>query len=258
MVFVGAMGGDYIKGEGFNDYIITEFLRLFLTGTESEVVLIKKILEKHFIEPEKEIINYLNGLLSNMNLEYGVFNKSVEFNLVHNLIGSTHDIQDINVFMEQAKYVIAPFMDRDVMEALFTSPYSMFSNTRHTKNPFKRLRGGELQSIMIKEFSPALAELNFANQYSPNDILGNRVLYVLKRMYLHTFKIKSKPTFSYREWMKDYVLNEVKKNNSYIESFYYYDTLIDSLKNQMHFQSEGYWHKYTNPITLSMYTTKKE
>lgn len=253
MVFIGAMGGDYIKGEGFNDYIITEFLRLFLTAAGREDEVIKNILIKHYIEPEHAIVNYLKELLASMNLEYGVFNKSVEFNLVHNIIGSTHDIQDINVFMEHAKYVIAPFMDRDVMEALFTSPFSMFSNTRHTNNPFKRLKGGELQSIMIKEFFPILADINFANQYSPNDILGNRLLYVIKRMYLHALKIKSKPTFTYDEWMKEYVLEIFEKKKNFIQTFYNYNKSMNDLTNQTHLKHEGYWHKFTNPINLSMY-----
>jgi hypothetical protein len=193
-----------------------------------------------------------------MGLSYGIFNKTVEFNLVHNLIGATHDIQDINIFMEYGKQVVAPFMDIDVMEALFTSPFSMFSNTRHTKNPFKRLKGGELQSRLIKEFSPALAEFNFANQYSPNDIIGNRLLYVLKRLYLHAFKIKSKPTFTYGNWMKEFVSNEVETNKDYINAFYDYDALTEMLEKQTHLQHEGYWHKFTNPITLSMYNSKTE
>lgn len=253
IVFVGAMGGDYIKGEGFNDYIITEFLRLFLTAKGNEDEIIRYILLKHYIEPSQVIVNYLRDLLASIKLEYGVFNKSVEFNLVHNIIGSTHDIQDINIFMEHARYVIAPFMDRDVMEALFSSPFSMFSNTRHTKNPFMRLKGGELQSLMIKEFSPALAEINFANQYSPNDILGNRLLYVMKRMYLHTFKIKSKPTFTYDDWMKEFVLRSFENNKYFIQKYYDYNMSIIDLATQVHYKHEGYWHKFTNPIYLSMY-----
>jgi len=184
-VFVGAMGGDYIMGEGFNDYIITEFLRKYLTEKEDEDLTIRDIFDKHFVRYDQSMIEYLKSFLRAFGLSYQIFDKDTEFKLVHNLIGCTHDIQDIALFTAYSSFVIAPFMDIDFMEALFGSTYSLFSNDRHTKNPFKRLRGGELQCYLIRHLAPLLAGVEFANQYTANDVLGNRLRYVMKRLYLH-------------------------------------------------------------------------
>lgn len=252
MVFVGAMGGDYIKGEKFNDYILTEFLRRYLTEQTPEVTIIKEILEKHFLIYNDTTIDYLQSYLHSFGLKHNTFDKLVEFNLVHNIIGCTHDIQDINLFLEHSKYVIAPFMDIDVMEALFTSPFSMFSNSKHTQNPFLILKGGELQCALIKKYSPILADVDFTNQYSPNDVLGNRLKYVIKRVYAHAFKIKPKPTFSYDEWFVNYVRNELKNINPAFKEFYNLNLMNESLNNQ-HPSNEGYWHKISNPIMINQY-----
>lgn len=253
MVFVGAMGGDYIMGEGFNDYIITEFIRRFLTETTPKVQIISDVLSKHYAYFDDYTIDSILSLLSLFGLEHNLFDKQTEFNLVHNLIGSTHDIQDINLFMEHANYVIAPFMDIDVMEALFSSNLSLFSNNRHTKNPFRRLRGGELQCGMIKHFTPDLADINFANQYSANDVLGNRFRYVIKRIYLHSLKIKSKPTFVYSDWFLPFVKKEMDEIDPVFNEFYDIQLMRSNFLSANHQTHEGYWHKYTNPITLNRY-----
>jgi len=254
MVFVGAMGGDYIMGEHFNDYILSEFIRRYLVGNESKSEIYSSIFNKHYIKYNASHISFIEELLNSLGLRHNKFNKDTEFNLVHNIIGGTHDIQDINLFLQNSKYVIAPFMDIDVMEALFSSRLSLFSNTRHTKNPFVRLRGGELQCSLIRKFAPELATIPFANLYTPNDVLGNRLIYVLKRIYLQKVKVNSKPTFSYDAWFIRYVNNNIKDNNRYqLKEYYYYSKLLNDLADKNHLTHEGYWHKFTNPIMLNLY-----
>jgi len=58
-VFVGAMGGDYIMGEGFNDYIITEFIRKYLTENGDERHKIRDILDKHFVKYDDGLLDYI-------------------------------------------------------------------------------------------------------------------------------------------------------------------------------------------------------
>lgn len=254
MVFIGAMGGDYIIGSGFDDYILTEFLRRYLTESTPEHKIVEEILQKHYINYNSDIVDFIIAFLNSFGIKHKKFNKNVEFNLVHNIIGCTHDIQDINLFMEHSKFVIAPYMDLDIMEALFSSSMSLFSNNKHTKNPFKRLRGGELQCSLIKAFTPGLADIKFANQYTPNDFLGNRLFYVLKRIYLQSFKIISKPTFRYNGWFLPYVDEKLIEFDSLIDQYYDISRMIKDLRNSTHETHEGYWHKYTNPITLALYT----
>jgi len=256
MVFVGAMGGDYIMGESFNDYILTEFLRRYLTKSEDTDALIKSILDKHYVRYSDQTIEFIKDYLKTLGLKPDIFNKSIEFKLVYNLIGCTHDIQDILLFMNHSQYVVAPFMDVDILEALFRSRFSLFYNNRHTKNPFDRLKGGELQCRMIKEFTPELANVNFANQYTPNDVLGNRYKYITKRILHLLFKKQRKPTFTYDSWFCQYTNDEVEMLSPQLADFYDFDAMADALSSNQHPSHEGYWHKYSNPIMLSRYITQ--
>ena len=253
MLFVGAMGGDYIMGEGFNDYIITKFVRKFLTEERNPITNIKETLDEHFVKYDDDTITFLLKYLEDFGLKHNIFNKEVEFNLVHNLIGCTHDVQDINIFMNYCNNIMSPFMDVDVIETLFTSNFSLFYNNRHTKNPIKRLRGGELQCLLIKTFAPQLADVNFSNQYSPNDVLGNRFLYVIKRIFIQLTKKQSTPTFSYEDWFKDFVSKEMETLPENLKDLYDIKKFDSSLKNNTHNNDEGYWHKYSNLIMFSKY-----
>jgi hypothetical protein len=255
MVFVGAMGGDYIMGESFNDYILTEFVRRYLTEDGETDALIKNILDKHFVKNDHHTIVFIREYLKTFGLESNVFNKSVEFKLVYGLIGCTHDIQDILLFMNHSKYVVAPFMDLDVMEAIFNSKFSLFFNNRHTKNPIDRLKGGELQCSMIKEFTPELANVNFANQYTPNDVLGNRYRYITKRIIHLLFRKQTRPTFTYDHWFYRFMHDEVEKLSPKLSDLYDINALKDALSLNWHPSHEGYWHKYSNPVMLSRYIT---
>ena len=158
--------------------------------------------------------------------------------------------------MNHCKYVIAPFMDVDVMEALFSSAFSLFSNTRHTKNPFKRLSGGRLQCSLIQKYSPTLAEIPFANLYTPRDVLGNQIAYILKRIYLQTLRVKSKPTFSYGDWFLPFMDSEINDLKTYLHGIYDLELMRNDFDQNSHMTHEGYWHKYTNPIMLNLYTKR--
>lgn len=253
-VFVGAMGGDYIMGGHFNDYIITEFIRRYLFGNEDLDALIIEILEKHFVVHDANTVSFIKEQLKLLNLEPNRFDKSAEFSLVHRIIGCTHDIQDINVFFTYSKHVVAPYMDLDVMEALFSSPLSLFHNSRHTKNPIKRLRGGELQSSVIKKYSPLLASIPFANRYTANDVLGNRLLYLLKRTLLELTKPANKPTFSYGDWFADLIKHHLFNNEQFgLTNVYNMSAIKETLFNNSHETHEGYWHVYSNPVMLNLY-----
>ena len=155
--------------------------------------------------------------------------------------------------MNYCNNVMSPFMDLDIIETLFTSNFSMFYNNRHTKNPIKRLRGGELQCLLIKTFAPDLSNVDFSNQYSPNDVLGNRFLYIIKRIIIQLTKKESTPTFTYEEWFKHYIEKEVKSLPKDLEKLYKTEKINSSLKHEKYKKEEGYWHKYSNLIMFSKY-----
>ncbi|MBN1472266.1 MAG: hypothetical protein JW925_10835 [Syntrophaceae bacterium] len=254
MLFMGVMGGDYIKGVSFNDYIVTEFMRRYFFENIDINTLIKQILDKNFIVYSEPLLSKLVSVIEKLEfMDKGNFKQS-EYLIAHSFIGSLHDVQDINLFSEYADYVVAPFMDIDVFETLFQSPFSLFSHERSSKNPFKKIQGGILQANIIHRLYPPLADIPLANKYKPKDILGNGYLYFLKRIYLQLFKVNKKPSFSYGNWFKDYIHQNIMKFETDLIDRYKMDQLKESLLNSDHKTIEGYWHKYSNPLMIAQYT----
>ncbi len=253
MLFVGAMGGDYIKGVSFNDYIVTEFVRRQLFGSIEVKRLVEEILCNQFVKCSEDYLEEIVSVVNKTPFFSTNSFKEAEFLIAFYLIGCTHDIQDINLFCEYSDMVIAPFMDIDFLEVLFQSPFSMFSNDRSSKNPLNKLKGGELQANLISSLYPQLADIPFANLYSPKDLLGNRLKYLIKRMYLHFLKVQNTPTFSYEEWFQEFVDTNIPDTETKLSNSYDFISMKKMLKKLKHSTHEGYWHKYSNPIMLSLY-----
>lgn len=261
MVFVGAMGGDYIKGASFDDYIISEFLRLYffersLTIRDS----ICKVLNNHFVKFNDEIIDKVENLIGERYYFQGRdFTSIKEFGLVHEVVGCTHDIQDISVFANYVDKVVAPYMDIDVLEALFRTKYSLQMNSKNSSNPLSRFLGGEFQAKLVMDLFPGLAEIEFANYYSPSDVSGGVYRYILRRgiAYVKQKRSPGVSGFDYGKWFINYVEEELKQiGGSEVCEFYDIDKMIDTFRREEHLTHEGHWHRYTNPITFSRYLIK--
>jgi hypothetical protein len=250
MLFVGAMGGDFIKGVSFNDYIVTEFMRLYMFSNKDAESLIKEVLSKHNVKFDDELIYKLIGIINSLEyLDRHNFKKS-EFLMAHNFIGALHDTQDLFIFSQYADRVVAPFMDIDFFEALFQSRFSLFDNYRSSVNPVLKLKGGEFQASLINSLYKPLAYLPMANRYKPIDLLENQYLYFLKRVYLKIRHPKTKPTFSYDTWFKDFIEAAFSTETDWLERFYDLEQLICGLNGTNHQTTEGYWHRYSNPVMV--------
>jgi len=253
MLFVGAMGGDYIKGISFNDYIITEFMRMYFYDNETIETLVKKVLSGNFVRHTDELLQSLVDFIGDIEyMDKSDFKRS-EFLLAHSFVGSMHDSQDLFLFSKYSKYVVAPFMDIDFMEALFQSPYSLLNNYRTSSNPFKKIRGGEFQAQLIKSLYEPLAHIPMANKYKPVDLLGNRYIYMFKRLIIELSKEKTRPTFSYGNWFTEYVGDNIKNLREYLSDSYYLPELIRFFNDNEHKTVEGYWHRFSNPVLFYLW-----
>jgi hypothetical protein len=258
MVFVGAMGGDYIKGSSFDDYIVSEFIRenFFKKGTGT-LVLMKRILEKHFVNYDKHLLNSLYDSLIRIPLiSNREFNSSTDLHIAHDIIGCSHDIQDIKVYSKYIDKVIAPYMDIDIMEALFRTNFSLLSNSKNSNGLLTKYLGGELQANLVTDLCPALARVPYANYYKPVDVSGSKPRYIIKRGIAY-IKQKQHPNisgFEYGKWFIDYIEKELQESrNLSVSQYYDFDKMLISIKMDKHLTHEGYWHKYTNAIMFSKY-----
>lgn len=261
MVFVGAMGGDYIKGSSFDDYIVSEFLRrMYFDKDINTSDLIKQILKNHFVKYDEELIDSINTfLLKKPFISNRELNANTDLIIAHDIIGCTHDIQDISIFSKHIDKVIAPYMDIDVIESLFKTNFSLLSISKNSRGLFTKFLGGEFQAQIVSELCYDLAELPYANYYKPCDVTGSKAKYLFKRGVAYA-KQKIHPNisgFEYGKWFVSYVEKELQgMRNPIIPQIYDYDKMLYSFKSETHLTHEGYWHKYTNPIMFLKYIEK--
>lgn len=249
MVMMGCMGGDYSKGVSFNDYIVTEFMRLYFFDSRDLSDKIEYILSKHFIRYDNNTLEQIRVFIDKIQFLKQPYNNLREYLIAFSFIGSLHDIQDINIFEKNETTVFNPFMDRDFFEYLFNSEYSLMFANRNAKGLFAKLKGGELQANIICTNSKTLGRLPLANLYTPQDILGNRLKYLMKRIILQLLKVKDTPTFVYGAWFKEYIQNELKHiDEQRINDIYDMDSFHDKFEKSNHATHEGYWHKFSNVI----------
>ena len=255
IVFLGSNGGDYIKGAHMDGYIITNFVKEYFFNKNQSDDLIEETLNLNFIRSTPHLLNQINDQLKELTY-YSLESKELEFAIVHELVGQIHCYQDINLFSGSFNYVVAPFMDIDFLYLLFSSTYSLFDNHQTSDNPLKKMKGGDLQCSIIKYLYPSLAEIDFANRYSPNDLLGNQYAYLAKRLIKGIFATKRPANFPYDSWFVDFVKEHAVNIHPALENIIDQKKMINRLSNDQHKSTEGYWHKYTNIIMFSMLLNK--
>ncbi len=246
-LWLGCMGGDYSKGVAFNDYIVTKFIRLYYSDPTNLRVWVTQILEENHLKLDVSQLDELIQLIEGLNFLEKNWTKNAELKLAYHFVGTLHDVQDMLLARYSGLEAFSPFMDIDFMEAQFVSKYNLYSAHRNSSNPLKKISGGELQANIICTLFPKLGEIPMANLYKPKDILGNKFLYLLKRIYLQILKVKDIPTFAYRDWFLEFV-------NRYLLLSENQHLLISSVNQPK--EQEGAWHVYTNKIWI--YLLKKQ
>ena len=118
---------------------------------------------------------------------------------------------------------------------------------------FQPLLHCKISDLLCKE----LSNIEFAKKgfYTPSEFLGNKFLYIIKRLYRYYRSDKKPPNFPYSTWIKDYTVSEMTNLNSSIKEIFKISEIRDSLNNNSHHFTEGYWHKFTNVVNLNKITT---
>ena len=249
MLFTGFMGGDYIKGIVYNDYITAKLVRLWEFDGRGEDEIVTHLLRQRHFRVEKLDIDRILDILSRQN--FFIENKRIirQFHYVNSIIGALHDFQDITIFAEYIPYVVNIFMDIDFLEFLFQSKYSMM-HKRNDSNQLRRLNQPALHCNVINILAPFLSQIEFSKHYSPKEFLGNRLLYVLKRVYRYYFYPKFPPSFPYGNWFHPYVRDRLEQLSPGVRDMVDWHGLMEEFKNGGHRPAEGYWHRFTNIINL--------
>lgn len=250
MLFAGFMGGDYIKGIVYDDYITSKLARLWEFTDTDKRELATGLLNERYYRVENLDMDYIMSRLETQPYFNAPAKIEREFAYVFNVVGAAHDAQDTMVFSAYAPWVVNIFMDIDFLELLFGSPYSMMHKDNASKNQMKRMMQPALQCNVIDMLAPELSGIEFAKHYSPREFLGNKLLYAGKRLYRYRFSKRYPANFPYEEWFHPFVERGLAGEPQGVGEWFDMARVHRDLKTAEHQITEKYWHPYTNIINL--------
>ncbi len=255
MILGGFMGGDYLKGIVYDDYITAEIIRHIEYSKEPLDSIIQSILDKNFITSSSNDIQEIMDKINHF--EFRINNEKLirEFLFVYNIVGSVHDTQDTNIFGSKIKYTVNPYMDIDFLEIVFSTEHSMLFKNNSSQNPLSRINQSDLHINITNILALDLSNIPYAKNgyYTANEYLGNRLVYIAKRFNRIYLKRKKYPqSFTYRDWTLEFVKNMVSNLSKEIKPLLNEKSYTFDLNHKNHLNTESYWHRFTNLINIDL------
>lgn len=258
MLFCGFMGGDYVKGLIYDDYITPRILRL-LNSEKGEIdvreIIIRELNRCHINSDEiaiERIVELVKGLPFIENTEL----KVREFLTLFYLVGSIHDMQDTTVFGSRIEYIVNPFMDIDFLELLYNSRFSYLSENNNFLWKVLRYNRSTFHLKITDILAPELSKIRYAKKghYTAKEYLNNNPLYLfLKRINRLKQDQQYPQNFPYGIWMSEYCSNELNRIDEATSEIYQIPQLKKVLSDLKDIPTtEGFWHLFTNPINISL------
>ena len=246
MIFCGFMGGDFIKGINYDDYITSKLFRLKEYENVDLASSITNLTAENFLRSGVYSDRSVLALLD----EQFCFSREEkierEFFYIFNVVGSLHDYQDINIFAKHVPVVVNIYMDVDFLELLFSSQYSMMHKDNSSKNQLKRMSQPELHCNIINILAPSLSSIEFSKHYSPKEFLGNKLVFLAKRIYRNYFGQRYPENFPYGDWFLEFVRAEAKRIPNEVLPLYNIDKYNEALLREADIFMEKQYHKYSN------------
>lgn len=259
MLITGLMGGEYLKGISYDDYIIPKLFRLIEKDKSKDLSIVVKrlLLEKkikidsvdfpRIIEKVRSIIARLNGN-----------KKEREFLYAFYIYGSAHHYQDSQIFQSQVKYLVNPFMDIDFLELISHSSYLSVNNDDSLF--LGKLYSSKFQVGITDSLAPQLSDIPYAKkgQYTASDFLGNPIVFMIRRVFRNRRKNTFPSNFPYDIWFKTFCLVEFEKIHPLIDEIFQVQDLVETVKELTNNSNEKDLHLISNPINLNRILTYYE
>ena len=111
----------------------------------------------------------------------------------------------------------------------------------------------------MKQLEPRLLAISLSNGYKPSDFLKGKMFYLVKRVLVKYLKLnKNFASFKYDQWFIDFVKSEAKNISPEVWAIYDRTSYFMALEGENHQTTEGYWHKFSNPIFFDLLFKMKQ
>ncbi|HCX99209.1 MAG TPA: hypothetical protein DG754_03635 [Bacteroidales bacterium] len=251
-MFLGTLGGEFIKGVSEDDYIVPAVVYENWHNQSFTKEQLLGYLQGRFIKPENVD---LDGLLffvkSQPYLNGSVISR--KHCALSYITAHLHDAQDINLYRSVMQNVFIPFLDIDYLELIFSSRYTFDNKEKIENKHLKRLNNPVYASNFIKATYPPLLKFLYSGDHKPSEVLFNKYYAaLLKLVRKRRNRGKYKPNFPLGRWMEEFVEKNLPLcyNHKELKDTFDLDSLMVKFKKGNHKPKEAYWLKFTNPIMM--------
>lgn len=248
VMFIGTMGGEFVKGVNRDNYIVADFIYEFIENPTDKTII--DSLRERFMNVDKINVDWLKSFFRKQrwfqNPQYA------DLYVLTDISTHIHHAQNDTNYSSYLQTVITPYTDIDFLEVLFKSKYVYYRN-QNPKRSFKgRLRNHEFSSDIQCALNYSLAKVPYnsgfkASEYNFSKTLSTILAQIRKRKYRAT------SNFPLKEWMNDFVTNELTSiilRKDLVTDLFYIDKMIQEIKTLETKSNEAFWLKYTTPIQI--------
>jgi asparagine synthetase B (glutamine-hydrolysing) len=252
-MFLGTLGGEFIKGVSENDYIVPA---LVYNNWNAEFVKSENLdqyFKAKYLNNDSEIKEQVFNLIKDEPyLNGGVEERKL--NALSFITAHLHDAQDINVFSSVMKDIFTPFLDIDYLEILFSSCYTFNNKNISGIGILNKIDNPLFSANFIQFVYPELNRFRYSGEQRGTEILRNKYLGACLKILRQKTGRKYKANFPLGKWMEEFVNQNLPLCYDYheIKATFDLNGLSEELRqNQtIHKENESYWLKYTNPILM--------
>ncbi|MDY0223048.1 MAG: asparagine synthase-related protein [Desulfobacterium sp.] len=249
VLFTGHMGGEGLRGLGYNNYFASPFFQIVNEGLGEPMKTLKKTLKEYFLHTDRlDFDALLDEILSLPWMRHNRETNKLFF--LYDLVGKIHHAQDIRLYSHYVSNVVPVYLQKEYLEVLFRSPFHFLAKKKGLAG---RLANPYVHCKLIEILYPKLLEYPLSNGYRPAEYLKGLWYYVPVKLY-RSFKQKKQfaPSFSYGQWYVDFVNEQSREVKSEIWEIFDKNKYMKALSTTSHQQDEGYWHKFSNPIFFNL------
>ncbi|MCE1189608.1 MAG: hypothetical protein LWX56_10765 [Ignavibacteria bacterium] len=254
VMYMGTLGGEYIKGVSRDDYITSDFIQQMWESGKSAEQLLAPYMQMKMVK--------LSGVNTQAVLEF--CNKSEYFSgdvnadqyyVLSMITSRLHDAQDINLYGYHFNRIITPFLDIDYLEALFSSQHSFMAKNAIGNKMIRRIQNPRFGAALLNELYAPLSNYEYTGRFYPREVnISPYYAALMKGIRTRVVKTKFPPNFPLGQWMTDYITSNIKRAYDYnfLKNTFELDSMMENLTSANHIPKESYWLKYSNVIQMML------
>ncbi|NLM68361.1 MAG: hypothetical protein GX180_14480 [Enterococcus sp.] len=249
-MFLGTMGGEFIKIPSPDDYILSNFVYEFSRNHNDDLLI--KYLKRKAINISRINIEKLMDFFMKQN--WCKNPELVDFYGLIEIAARLHHAQNDIHYSNYFKYIFTPYIDIDYLIALFQTKYYFLQKKKYHTSFSRRLNNlsfaSEIQSILNKQ----LTEYLYSSGFLINEYRFNKV-YAAIRSRIRKKVRENIPNFPLSDFIKDFSiesLQNIKGDESVVNDVFDIDYLLNILNTNKIDATESSWLKFTTPVQMDL------